>query len=199
MIRDTKFNFVLFYIFTEHSLARCCASIEFCNSAKLNPANNPIYGLLLDWLLIELTSFRLAYLEGPVELLVIPPLFSFLTITGLRSCCTAKRDNKKNQNHQLNTASLENPRTNPRIFTITSHSTSQALLQTTILASIPMVFRHFAIHLATTLVSQLFPDRAFEKTFTTLTGNCSIMSSGGAIATYETEFNVVRLQYLTVH
>lgn len=95
MIRDTKFNFVLFYIFTEHSLARCCASIEFCNSAKLNPANNPIYGLLLDWLLIELTSFRLAYLEGPVELLVIPPLFSFLTITGLRSCCTAKRDNKK--------------------------------------------------------------------------------------------------------
>lgn len=72
-----------------------------------------MYGLPLVWLFIDVTSFRLAYFEGPVELFGIPPLFSFLSIIGFRSCCTAaNRIKAKSQVSYL--ANSKVPRTNSR-------------------------------------------------------------------------------------
>lgn len=73
--------------------------------------------------------------------------------------------------------------------TITSHSASQTLLQATILAPIPMMFRYFAIHRATALIGQLLAYRPFEKSLASLAANRTIVSSRRTVTAYQTQFN----------
>lgn len=82
-------------------------------------------------------------------------------------------------------------RTLYKIFklTITSHSAGQAFLQSTILASVPVVFGHLAVLRAPALVPELFPNRPLEKPLASLATNRPVMSTRSPIATHHAKFN----------
>lgn len=75
-------------------------------------------------------------------------------------------------------------------LTIRSHAAGQALLETTILTSVPVVLRYFALHRATTLVAELFPDRSLEEALAALTAYRSVVAATGPISTHQTQFHV---------
>lgn len=79
--------------------------------------------------------------------------------------------------------------------TITSHSASQALLQATILASIPMVFRDFAIHRAATLIGQLFAYRPLEEPFASFATDRAIVPTRCPVIAHQTQFNAHHVVY----
>jgi hypothetical protein len=53
-----------------------------------------------------------------------------------------------------------------------------------------MVFRDLAVHCATTLIAQLFADRAFEETLATFATDRSIVAARGSISTNQTKFYI---------
>ena len=57
------------------------------------------------------------------------------------------------------------------ILTITPHATGEALLQATVLATVPVMLRYLAVHRAPALVSQLLADGPLEESLENK-GNC---------------------------
>ena len=62
-------------------------------------------------------------------------------------------------------------------LTIAPHSHGKALLQSAVLTSVPVMFGHLAILVASALIPKLLPDRTLEESFTTFATDGSIMAT----------------------
>ena len=63
------------------------------------------------------------------------------------------------------------------ILTVTAHAHRQAFLEAAVLATIAMMFGHFAIFTPAARVAQLFADGALEETFATFAADGSIVAT----------------------
>uniref|UniRef100_A0A8W7PEH8 Secreted protein n=1 Tax=Anopheles coluzzii TaxID=1518534 RepID=A0A8W7PEH8_ANOCL len=76
-----------------------------------------------------------------------------------------------------------------QILTIAAHATGETLLQPAVLAPVPVVLRHLAVHRAAALVAELFADRPLEEALAALAADRAIVATGGPIATHQTELD----------